>query len=123
MTMIEFTYKVGVYGTLKRNEADMIYNHLKTHSDTKRYIQQGEFAFSFVNYYARMDVQREFSFQEIDKMLKGLEFPLERIEKNFDVKFKLEIIFKLKDWANSINQEYKRLRNEKNNKNIVVSEQ
>lgn len=108
-----FSYKVGINGKLTRIEADMVYRHLESHSDTKRYIEKGEFGFAFVNYYKGIDVDREFSFREIDKMLKSLECPLERFENNFDLDLKISIVKKFNLWCESINEEYKKIRNGK----------
>lgn len=110
-----FSYKVGINGVLSREEADMVYLHLESHKDTKRYVQQGEFGFAFVNYYAGTPVDREFSFREIDTMLKALEYPMERFrfKNDFDLELKISIIKKFNLWCQSINEEYKKLNNGK----------
>lgn len=114
---MKFTYEVGVYGTLTREEADMVYLHLKEHPDTKLFIEQGGFGFSFVNYYAGQDVTTEFKFSKIDTMLKALECPLQNCNiPNFNKELKRSIIKKLENWCNSINKEYTRLCNEQTEK-------
>ena len=106
---MNFTYKIGVDVVIPRNEADLIYYHLKSHPDTKRYVQQGEFGFAFVNFYKDTDIDREFSFRELDKILKALEYPIHLIDKNLDQELKKSVVEKLTKWCHSINAEYLRL--------------
>lgn len=101
-----FTYQVKLEGTLTRDEADMIYNHMLQFIDTKRYTKQGTFGFTFVNIYKGQDVEREWTSHEIDIMLKSLEYPYLDIDK----KLKGDIIIKLHQWVGLIQKEYLRIK-------------
>lgn len=107
--MEKFTYRVLLWATLERTEADLVLSHMKLHQDTICFTLVGEFAFSFSNFYKGVEIERNWSFKEVDIMLKALELPLEKSTSEIDVLEKRKTINKLVRWSNLINKEVLRV--------------
>lgn len=108
---MNFDYQISIEATLTREEADIVYEHLTHHPDTKKHTIKGAFGFYFSNWFAGKDVKRFWESKEIDIMLKSLEAPLYWSEDQKDLrKVKEEIISKLYSWNRYLSIEFSRIK-------------
>lgn len=107
--MKKFEYHIKINVLFTNEESEFIYECMESHLDINRYTKKGNFAFSFVNYYAGKDVESPFSFKELDLMLKSLEVPVEKDK----IDFKSKVRSKIYKYLIDINEETNKLNNNK----------
>tara|TARA_R110000744_G_scaffold195512_2_gene314603 strand:+ start:6077 stop:6556 length:480 start_codon:yes stop_codon:yes gene_type:complete len=104
-----FSYEITIQKTLKKADAATILAYMKAHPDTKKYTWQGHFGFAFDNYWQGQDVDRHWTFKELDIIMKSLEMPCGIMGEEFPLANKARLQKLILEWVQAIRDEYSRI--------------